>query len=44
MMTLEFLQSHLSDEEREIFIVIFLDNQNRVLKHSRLFFLVLLAT
>lgn len=37
MMTLEFLQSHLADEEREIFIVIFLDNQNRVLKHSRLF-------
>ncbi|BBV74040.1 RadC family protein [Klebsiella electrica] len=37
MMTLEFLQSHLCDEEREIFIVIFLDNQNRVLKHSRLF-------
>ncbi|WP_174509577.1 RadC family protein [Klebsiella oxytoca] len=37
MMTLEFLQSHLAHEEREIFIVIFLDNQNRVLKHSRLF-------
>ncbi|AGB76168.1 RadC family protein [Pseudocitrobacter corydidari] len=36
-MTREFLQSQLSDEMREIFIVIFLDNQNRVLKHSRLF-------
>jgi DNA repair protein RadC len=37
MMTLEFLQSQLCDEEREIFMVIFFDNQNRVLKHSRLF-------
>ena len=36
-MTREFLQSQLADEEREIFMVIFLDNQNRVLKHSRLF-------
>lgn len=36
-MTLEFLQSQLADEEREIFVVIFLDNQHRVLKHSRLF-------
>ncbi|MEO3991419.1 RadC family protein [Pseudocitrobacter cyperus] len=36
-MTREFLQSQLSDEMREVFIVIFLDNQNRVLKHSRLF-------
>ncbi len=42
-MTREFLQSQLTEEEREIFMVIFLDNQNRVLKHSRLF-LVLLAT
>lgn len=31
--TREFLQSQLTEEEREIF----LDNQNRVLKHSRLF-------
>ena len=37
LMTREFLQSQLMDEEREIFMVIFLDNQNRVLKHSRLF-------
>lgn len=37
-MTREFLQSQLTEEEREIFMVIFLDNQNRVLKHSRLFF------
>ncbi|MGY5954794.1 DNA repair protein RadC [Kosakonia sp. BK9b] len=36
-MTKEFLQSQLMGEEREIFMVIFLDNQNRVLKHSRLF-------
>ncbi|MFW0764695.1 RadC family protein [Trabulsiella odontotermitis] len=36
-MTREFLQSQLVDEEREIFLVIFLDNQNRVIKHSRLF-------
>lgn len=28
-MTREFLQSQLADEEREIFMVIFLDNQNR---------------
>ncbi|MGR7693950.1 RadC family protein [Klebsiella aerogenes] len=37
LMTREFLQSQLADEEREIFMAIFLDNQNRVLKHSRLF-------
>ena len=36
-MTRVFLQSQLSDLEREIFMVIFLDNRNRVLKHSRLF-------
>lgn len=36
-MTQIFLQSQLSGEEREIFMVIFLDNQNRVLKHSRMF-------
>jgi DNA repair protein RadC len=36
-MTREFLQSQLADEEREIFLVIFLDNQHKVLKHSRLF-------
>ncbi|MDF7679620.1 DNA repair protein RadC [Enterobacteriaceae bacterium ESL0689] len=37
LMAREFLQSQLADEEREVFIVIFLDNQNRVLKHCRLF-------
>lgn len=37
LMAREFLQSQLADEEREIFLVIFLDNQNRVLKHCRLF-------
>lgn len=36
-MTREFLQSQLAEEEREIFIVIFLDNQNRVLHASRMF-------
>jgi len=35
--TREFLQSQLAKEEREIFMVIFLDSQNRVLKHSRMF-------
>ena len=32
-----FLQSELAYEEREIFMVIFLDSHNRVLKHSRMF-------
>ena len=36
-LTREFLQSQLTGEEREIFMAIFLDNQNRVLKHCRLF-------
>lgn len=36
-MTREFLQSQLASEEREIFIVIFLDNQNRVIHYSRMF-------
>lgn len=36
-MTLEFLQSQLSDAEREIFMMIFLDNRNKILKHSHLF-------
>ncbi|MEG1214773.1 MAG: DNA repair protein RadC [Leclercia sp.] len=36
-MTREFVRSQLAEEEREIFMVIFLDNQNRVLKHCRLF-------
>ncbi|AIA25220.1 RadC family protein [Kosakonia sacchari] len=36
-MTREFLQSQLAGEEREIFMVILLDNQNRILKHCRLF-------
>ncbi|WLI78153.1 DNA repair protein RadC [Kosakonia sp. H02] len=33
----EFLQSQLSSEEREIFMVIMMDNQNRIIKHCRLF-------
>ncbi|HAZ53744.1 MAG TPA: hypothetical protein DCY50_01600 [Franconibacter helveticus] len=36
-MTREFLMSQLGDEQREIFMVIFLDNQHRVIKNSRLF-------
>ncbi len=36
-MTREFLQSQLAEEEREIFMVIFLDNQHHVLQHSRMF-------
>lgn len=36
-MTREFLQSQLADAEREIFMAIFLDNKNRVLKHCCLF-------
>ncbi|POT55650.1 hypothetical protein C3432_21665 [Citrobacter amalonaticus] len=36
-MTREFLQSQLAGEEREIFMVIFLDSQHKVIKHSRLF-------
>jgi len=36
-MTREFLQSQLTDEERETFLVIFMDNQHRVIKHSRMF-------
>lgn len=36
-MTRAFLLSQLSDEQREIFMVIFLDNQHRVLKNSKLF-------
>lgn len=36
-MTRDFLQSQLTDAEREIFLVIFLDNKNRVLKHCHLF-------
>lgn len=36
-LTLEFLQSQLADQEREIFMAIFLDNQHRVIKHNKLF-------
>ncbi|HAU4331282.1 DNA repair protein RadC [Citrobacter freundii] len=36
-MTREFLQSQLAEEEREIFLVIFMDAQHRVIKHSKLF-------
>ena len=36
-MAREFLQSQFSQEEREIFLVIFLDAQHRVIKHSTLF-------
>lgn len=36
-MAREFLQSQLSQEEREIFLVIFMDSQHQVIKHSKLF-------
>lgn len=36
-MTREFVQGQLTDEEREVFMVIFVDNQHRVIKHSRMF-------
>lgn len=36
-MAREFLQSQLLQEEREIFLVIFMDSQHRVIKHSKLF-------
>ncbi|MFP2516913.1 RadC family protein [Buttiauxella agrestis] len=33
----EFIQSQLTNAEREIFMVIFLDNQHRVIKHCPMF-------
>ncbi|MBJ5955849.1 DNA repair protein RadC [Salmonella enterica subsp. enterica serovar Virchow] len=36
-MAREFLQSQLAQEEREIFLVIFMDSQHHVIKHSKLF-------
>lgn len=36
-MTREFLQSQLEDNEREVFSVIFMDNQHRVIKYSTMF-------
>jgi DNA repair protein RadC len=33
----EFIQSQLTTEEREVFMVIFLDNQHRVIKHCPMF-------
>ncbi|MTH45542.1 RadC family protein [Intestinirhabdus alba] len=36
-MTRAFLRSQFAGEEREIFLVIFLDAQHRVIRHSRLF-------
>jgi len=36
-MVREFLQSQLANEEREVFMVILLDNRNRIIKHARLF-------
>jgi len=36
-LTQNFLQSQFAGEEREIFMVIFLDTQHKVIKHSRLF-------
>lgn len=36
-LTRSFLQSQFAGESREVFIVIFLDSQHKVIKHSRLF-------
>lgn len=36
-MARDFLQSQLAQEEREIFLVIFMDSQHHVIKHSKLF-------
>lgn len=36
-LTRTFLQSQFGDEEREVFIVIFLNNQNRIIKCLRMF-------
>ncbi|MBK4716382.1 MULTISPECIES: RadC family protein [Tenebrionibacter/Tenebrionicola group] len=36
-MTREFLQHQLAEEERETFMAIFLDNQNKIIRHSRMF-------
>ncbi|NUU67662.1 DNA repair protein RadC [Enterobacteriaceae bacterium BIT-l23] len=36
-MVRHFLQGQLADEEREIFMVLFMDNRNRVISHGRLF-------
>lgn len=36
-MVCEFLSSQLCNEEREIFVVIFMDNQHRVIHHQRMF-------
>ncbi|WP_202305820.1 RadC family protein [Dryocola clanedunensis] len=33
----EFIQSQLTTEEREIFMVIFVDNQHRIIKHKPMF-------
>lgn len=33
----QFLQNELASEEREIFMVLFLDNHNRVIEHHRMF-------
>ncbi|CAA2950575.1 Uncharacterised protein [Enterobacter cloacae] len=35
--TRDWLQLNLSGQEREVFIVVFLDNQNRLLAHEMLF-------
>ncbi|BDH43996.1 UPF0758 protein YicR [Salmonella enterica subsp. enterica serovar Choleraesuis] len=37
LMVKEFLSSQLCGEEREIFVVIFMDNQHRVIHHVRMF-------
>ncbi len=37
MITRQFLQNLLSDRQREVFLVLFLDNQHRVIRHEEMF-------
>ncbi|HHE5699052.1 TPA: DNA repair protein RadC [Citrobacter amalonaticus] len=37
LLTRDFLQSQFAGEAREVFMVVFLDSQHKVIKHSRLF-------
>lgn len=37
VLTRDFLQSQFAGEAREVFMVVFLDSQHHVIKHSRLF-------
>lgn len=37
MITRQYLQNLLSDRQREVFLVLFLDNQHRVIRHEEMF-------